>query len=229
MPETIKTDVVIVGAGPGGLFQIFELGLHGIECHVIDALPHHGGQCIELYPDKPIYDIPAIPQCTGEELVERLLEQIKPFNATFHMDQTVDSVEKQGEHQFAVTTSKGTRLECRAVVVAVGAGSFTPVRIKLPDIDRYEGDQLLYRVRDPQQFAGKRVVILGGGDSALDWALSLVDIAESLVVVNRTERFRAVEATVDKVRALAAEGRIELLLGAAKSFTGDDNTLESGA
>jgi len=227
MPDPIKTDVVIIGTGPIGLFSVFELGLQGISCHIIDALPEPGGQCIELYPDKPIYDIPAIKSCTGEELIERLIDQISPFNPVFHMDQSVDSVEKRGEFDFVVKTSADQTFECRAVIVAAGAGSFTPVRIRLPEIDQYEGDQLLYRVRDPKQFAGKDVVILGGGDSALDWALSLVDIANSLIVVNRTERFRAVEATVDKVRALADEGKLELLLGTAQSFEDDNGRLKS--
>ena len=227
MPNPIKTDAVIIGTGPVGLFQVFELGLQGIECHLIDALPEPGGQCIELYPDKPIYDIPAIRECTGGELVERLMDQISPFKPTFHMDQTVDSVEKRGDLDFVVTTSKGQTFECRAVIIAAGAGSFTPVRIRLPEIDRYEGEQLLYRVRDPQKFSGKRVVILGGGDSALDWALSLESIASELTVINRTERFRAVDATVEKVQALASEGRINLLLGTAKSFEDDNGILKS--
>jgi len=227
MPETIKTDVVIIGAGPIGLFQVFELGLHGLQCHIIDALPEPGGQCIELYPDKPIYDIPAIKQCTGEELVQRLMDQNAPFNPVYHLDQTVEVLEKRGEHDFFLSTSRGQDFECRAVIVAAGAGSFTPVRVRIPEIDQYEGGQLLYRVRDPKQFEGKRVVILGGGDSALDWALSLVDIASELIVVNRTERFRAVEATVEKVQVLASEGRLELLLGAAKSFEDDNGTLKS--
>ncbi len=227
MPNLIKTDVVIIGTGPIGLFQTFELGLHGLQCHLIDALPEPGGQCIELYPDKPIYDIPAIKECTGEELVQRLMDQSAPFNPVYHLDQTVDALEKRGEQDFLVSTSKGQQFECRAVIVAAGAGSFTPVRVRVPDIDQFEGGQLLYRVRDPKQFAGKRIIILGGGDSALDWALSLVDIASELVVVNRTERFRAVESTVEKVQALATEGRLELLLGAAKSFTEEGGILKS--
>ena len=227
MPNTINTDVVIIGTGPVGLFQVFELGLQGIQCHLIDALPERGGQCIELYPDKPIYDIPAIKECTGGELVDRLMEQISPFDPVFHMDQTVDSVEKRGEQDFVITTSKDQRFECRAVIIAAGAGSFTPVRIRLPEIDKFEGGQLLYRVRDPQAFANQRVVILGGGDSALDWAISLVDIASELTVVNRTERFRAVDASVEKVRALADEGRINLLLGTANSFAEDNGVLKS--
>ena len=227
MPDIIKTDAVIIGAGPVGLFQVFELGLQGISCHLIDALPEPGGQCIELYPDKPIYDIPAIKECTGKELIERLMDQISPFDPVFHLDQTVDSLVKRGDQDFLIETSRGQTFECRAVIIAAGAGSFTPVRVRLPDIDQYEGGQMLYRVRDPKQFAGKRVVILGGGDSALDWALSLVDIVDELIVVNRTERFRAVDATVEKVQALATQGRLELLLGAAKSYQDDNGTLKS--
>jgi len=227
MPELVKTDVVIIGAGPIGLFQVFELGLHGLRCHIIDALPEPGGQCIELYPDKPIFDIPAIKECTGEELVQRLMDQNAPFKPVYHLDQTVETLQKRGEHDFFVATSKGQEFECRAVIVAAGAGSFTPVRLRVPEIEQYEGGQLLYRVRDPQRFAGKRVIILGGGDSALDWALSLVDLASELTVVNRTERFRAVDVTVEKVQALANEGRLELLLGAAKSFEDDNGTLKS--
>ena len=155
------------------------------------------------------------------------MDQISPFDPVFHMDQTVDSVEKRGEQDFVISTSAEQRFECRAVIIAAGAGSFTPVRVRLPGIDQFEGDQLLYRVRDPEQFAGKRVTILGGGDSALDWALSLVDIVDELTVVNRTERFRAVDATVEKVQALAEEGRLNLLLGAAKSYQSDDGVLKS--
>jgi len=227
MSNTIKTDVVIIGTGPVGLFQVFELGLQGIKCHLIDALPEPGGQCIELYPDKPIYDIPAIKECTGKELTDNLMDQISPFDPTFHMEQTVDSVEKRGEQDFVITTSKDQRFECRAVIIAAGAGSFTPVRVRVPEIDQFEGGQLLYRVRDPEQFAGKRVIILGGGDSALDWALSLEGIVSELSVVNRTERFRAVDATTEKVKALASEGRLNLLLGAAKSFESDNGVLKS--
>jgi len=158
MSDVVQTDVVIIGTGPVGLFQVFELGLQGLQCHLVEALPDVGGQCIELYPDKPIYDIPAVPRCTGRELIDKLMQQIKPFDPVFHLEQTVETVEKLGDHQFAVTTSTGTRLECRAVVVAAGAGSFSPVRIRLPEIDQFEGGQLLYRVRDPNAFAGKRVV-----------------------------------------------------------------------
>ena len=222
-----KTDVVIIGAGPVGLFQVFELGLQGLSAHIIDALPHVGGQCTELYPDKPIYDIPAVPICTGLELVEKLEEQIAPFEPVVHLDQTVSALEKRGEHDFLVTTSLGLELECRAVVVAAGAGSFTPVRLRVDAIEQFEGSQLFYRVRDPKQHADKHVVLLGGGDSALDWALALVDQVASLTVINRTERFRAAEASVDKLMELEAQGKVNVLFGAVKAFEQTDGQLSS--
>jgi len=185
---SIKTDVVIVGAGPVGLFQVFELGLQGLQAHVIDALPQAGGQCSELYPDKPIFDIPAVPECTGLELIQKLEQQIAPFKPGMHLDQTVEALEKRGDNDFLVMTSTGQEFECRAVIIAAGAGSFTPVKVRLEGLDKFEGDQLLYRVRDPEKHAGKDVIILGGGDSALDWALSLAETAKSLTLINRTEK-----------------------------------------
>lgn len=221
----ITTDVVIIGAGPVGLFQVFELGLQGISAHVIDALPQPGGQCSELYPDKPIYDIPAIPMCTGQELTDNLLEQIKPFDAVLHLEQTVEELQKLGDNQFFLKTNTGTEFRCRAVIVAAGAGSFTPVRLRLDGVAQYENTQLFYRVKNPPAHAGKHIVLLGGGDSALDWALALVDSAASLTVINRTEKFRAAQATVDKVMALADEGKLNVLLGTAKAFQQTDGRL----
>ncbi len=222
---TIKTDVVIVGAGPVGLFQVFELGLQGLSACVIDALPQPGGQCTELYPDKPIFDIPAVPECTGQQLTDNLLKQISPFNPGMHLDQSVDTLEKRGEEDFYLKTSAGTEFECRAVVVAAGAGSFTPVRVRIPDIEKYENTQLLYRVRDPLQHAGKDIVVLGGGDSALDWAIQLAPAAKSLTLVNRTERFRAAQSSVDKLNAMAAAGEANVLMGTLNGFTEQDEIL----
>ncbi len=219
---TIKTDVVIIGAGPTGLFQVFELGLQGIKAHVVDALPQTGGQCTELYPDKPIFDIPAVPECTGQQLIDNLERQIAPFSPTVHLDQTVESLEKRGDLDFLLTTSAGTEIECRSVVIAAGAGSFTPVRVRLEGIEQFEGDQLLYRVRDPSRHVGRDIVILGGGDSALDWALQLADTAKSLTVVNRTERFRAAEASVTKLQSLADAGKARIMYGRASAFSSDD-------
>src|ERR1043165_2028804 len=159
----IETDAVIVGAGPCGLFQVFGLGLLEIKAHIIDSLAYPGGQCIELYPDKPIYDIPAVPVCTGKELTDNLLKQIEPFGATFHLGQEVTVVEKQGDGRFIVETSKGTQLLTKTVFIAGGVGSFQPRTLKVEGIDKYEGSQVHYRVRNPAQFAGKHRVIIGGG------------------------------------------------------------------
>ena len=165
---TINTDVVIVGAGPVGLFQVFELGLLGIKAHVIDALEQPGGQCIELYPDKPIYDIPALPVCTGKELTDNLLKQIEPFHAEFHLGQEVGQVRAIDGDRFEVVTAKGTSFHTRAVIVAAGLGAFQPRRVALAGADAFEGKQLHYAVRKPEQFRDRDLVILGGGDSALD-------------------------------------------------------------
>ncbi len=222
---TIKTDVVIVGAGPCGLFQVFELGLQGLKSEIVDALPYPGGQCAELYPDKPIFDIPAVPECTGQELIDRLMKQIAPFKPGIHLDQTVDVLEKRGENDFYLKTSTGQEFECRAVIVASGAGSFTPVRLRVEGVEKFEDSQLFYRVRNPESHAGKDIVILGGGDSALDWALALADTAKSLTVVNRTERFRAAEASLNKLNALADAGKAKVLLGSMQSFGEKDGSL----
>lgn len=215
---SVKTDVVIVGAGPVGLFQVFELGLQGLSACVVDALPQAGGQCTELYPDKPIFDIPAVPECTGQQLVDNLLQQIAPFDPGMYLDQSVDVLEKRGDEDFYLKTSAGTEFECRAVVIAAGAGSFTPVRVRIPDIDKFENTQLFYRVRDPKAHAGKDIVVLGGGDSALDWALEIAPIAKSLTLVNRTERFRAAQSSVDKLNAMAEAGHAKVLMGTLNAF-----------
>jgi len=215
---SIKTDVVIVGAGPVGLFQVFELGLQGLNACVVDALPQAGGQCTELYPDKPIFDIPAVPECTGQQLVDNLMQQIAPFNPGMYLDQSVDTLEKRGDEDFYLKTSAGTEFECRAVVIAAGAGSFTPVRVRIPDIEKFENTQLFYRVRDPSAHAGKDIIVLGGGDSALDWALEIAPIAKSLTLVNRTERFRAAQSSVDKLNAMADEGKAKVLMGTLNAF-----------
>ncbi len=196
----IETDAVIVGAGPVGLFQVFELGLLEIKAHVIDSLKEVGGQCIELYPDKPIYDIPAIPVCTGKELTENLLKQIEPFGATFHLGQEVSVVRKEDDGRFYVETSGGTRFLTKVIIIAAGVGSFQPRALKVPEIEKFAGTQLFYRVRDPSRFHGKNLVIVGGGDSALDWTLDLVGKAESVVLVHRRDGFRAAPASVAKMR-----------------------------
>ena len=224
---TTKTDVVIIGAGPVGLFQVFELGLQGLESILIDALPEPGGQCIELYPDKPIYDIPAVPMCTGRELIDKLMQQIAPFEAPLHLDQTVDTLTRNPDDTFTVETSKGLQVHCRAVIVAAGAGSFTPVKLRVEGIDKFEETQMFYRVRDPAVHAGKHLVVLGGGDSAVDWALALADTAASVTLINRTERFKAAEASVEKLMALQAAGKAKVLFGAVKDFAQQDGKLTS--
>jgi len=223
----IKTDVVIVGAGPIGLFAVFELGLQGLSACVVDALPNEGGQCTELYPDKPIFDIPGIPQCTGQQLIDNLKAQIAPFKPGMYLDQSVDVVEKRGEQDFLVKTSAENTFECRAIIVAAGGGSFTPVRVRIPGIEKFENTQLYYRVREPESHAGKDLVVLGGGDSALDWAIELAPIAKSLTLVNRTDRFRAAASSVEKLQAMANEGKAKILMGTLTAFEEHDEQLTS--
>ncbi|MBI5256810.1 MAG: NAD(P)/FAD-dependent oxidoreductase [Burkholderiales bacterium] len=213
----IETDAVIVGAGPVGLFQVFELGLLEIKAHIIDSLAYPGGQCIELYPDKPIYDIPAVPVCTGRELTDNLLKQIEPFGATFHLGQEVTVVEQQADGRFKVETSKGTQFLAKTVFIAGGVGSFQPRTLKVDGIDKYTDTQLFYRVRNPAQFAGKNLVIIGGGDSALDWALNFAQEgphqAESVILIHRRDGFRAAPASVAKMRELCDALQMQFMVG----------------
>jgi thioredoxin reductase (NADPH) len=207
----IKTDVVIVGAGPCGLFQVFELGLLGLKAHVVDSIRQPGGQCTELYPDKPIYDIPGIPICTGEELTEGLLKQIEPFEPGMHLNEEVAVVRKDGENDFFLETSAGTKFNARAVVIAGGVGSFQPRQMRVPRVDDLEATNLHYHVQDPKQFAGKRLAILGGGDSALDWVIELAGIAKFITLVHRRDEYRAVPASVEKMRKLVADGKMDVV------------------
>ena len=177
----IEADAVIVGAGPAGLFQVFELGLLGIRAHVVDSLLHPGGQCTELYPDKPIYDIPALPVCGAQELVDRLMQQIKPFEPAFHLGQEVAELQRLDDGRFFVRTALDTRFVARTVVIAAGLGSFQPKKLALEGADSLEGRQLHYRVREAARFHGQRLVIFGGGDSALDWVIDFCGKAASLV------------------------------------------------
>jgi thioredoxin reductase (NADPH) len=207
----IATDVVIIGAGPCGLFQVFELGLLGLKAQVVDSIRQPGGQCTELYPDKPIYDIPAIPICSGEELTDALMKQIEPFDYGMHLGEEVSVVKRNSDDTFHLETSTGTRFRAKAVVIAGGVGSFQPRQIRVPGTEDFAGKSLHYRVRESSQFAGKRLAILGGGDSALDWVLELVNIAEHITLIHRRDEYRAVEASVDKMRDLAASGKIDVI------------------
>jgi len=218
----IETDAVIVGAGPVGLFQVFELGLLEIKAHIIDSLAYPGGQCIELYPDKPIYDIPAVPVCTGKELTDNLLKQIAPFGATFHLGQEVTLVEKQADGRFRVETSKGTCFLTKTIFVAGGVGSFQPRLLRVDGIDRFNHSQLFYRVKNPAQFAGKNLVIVGGGDSALDWTINFVqegaNKAESVILLHRRDGFKAAPASVSKMRELCDAYEMQFVVGQITGF-----------
>ncbi len=217
MSDLIETDAVIVGAGPVGLFQVFELGLLEIKAHVIDSLAYPGGQCVELYPDKPIYDIPAVPVCTGQELTDSLLKQIEPFGATFHLGQEVTTVQRQADKRFYVETSKGTRFLTKTIFIAAGVGSFQPRTLKVDGIEVFQDRQLFYRVKDPALFAGKNLVIVGGGDSALDWALNFAQDgshrAESVILIHRRDGFRAAPASVAKMRELCEALEMQFIVG----------------
>ncbi|MBP6138764.1 MAG: NAD(P)/FAD-dependent oxidoreductase [Brachymonas sp.] len=215
--QAIDADAVIIGAGPVGLFQIFELGLLEVKAHIIDALPYPGGQPIELYPDKPIYDIPAIPVCTGQELTDGLMKQIEPFGATFHMGQEVQVVEKQADGRFYVETSKGTQFLTKTIFIAAGVGAFQPRTLKVDGLDKFEGSQLFYRVKNPADFAGKNLVIVGGGDSALDWTLNFTaegpNKAESVILIHRRDGFRAAPASVAKMKQMCEDYDMQFIVG----------------
>jgi len=229
----IETDAVIVGAGPVGLFQVFELGLLDVKAHVIDSLPHPGGQCVELYPDKPIYDIPAVPVCTGQELTDSLLKQIAPFGATFHYGQEVATVERQADERFLVETSTGTRFLTKTIFIAAGVGAFQPRTLKVDGLEKFEGGQLAYHVKNPADYAGKNIVIVGGGDSALDWALNFCagnadgnpHKAESVILIHRRDGFKAAPATVAKMRALCEALEMQFLVGQVTGFEEADGRL----
>jgi thioredoxin reductase (NADPH) len=206
---TIKTDVVIIGAGPSGLFQVFELGLLDVHAHVVDSLAHVGGQCAELYPDKPIYDIPALPVCGAQELIDRLMEQIKPFHPEFHLGQTVNTLQHTDDGRFRLETSAGTVFDTATVILAAGLGAFQPRRLRVSGAEPWEGKKIHYKVADPASLAGRKLIILGGGDSALDWTLELHDKAERITLAHRRAEYRAQPASVKKMKALVEKGRLE--------------------
>jgi thioredoxin reductase (NADPH) len=219
---SIKTDVAIIGAGPAGLFQVFELGLLDIRAHVIDSLKQVGGQCAELYPDKPIYDIPAIPVCSAQELVDRLMLQIKPFAPGFHLGQMVSGLQTRDDGRFLLETSEGKRFDAAAVIIAAGLGAFQPRRLRVQDAEAWEGSHIHYRVSAAQRVHGKRIIILGGGDSALDWTLELHGKARHITLVHRRAEYRAQPASVNKMKALADGGQLEEFHGMVRGIFSRD-------
>ncbi|MDA7769936.1 NAD(P)/FAD-dependent oxidoreductase [Candidatus Pelagibacter sp.] len=204
----IKTDTLIIGAGPVGLFCVHQLGIIGLKCEVVDNLDKIGGQCIELYPDKPIYDIPAVPECTGEELTNNLIEQIKAFKTNFHLNERVEEIKKV-EKKWSIKTNKGTEFEASSIIIAAGVGSFEPRKFPTKEIEKYEGKQILYSIKDKTIFKDKTVTIFGGGDSALDWAIELSNTSK-VILVHRRDEFRGMQASIDKVNQLKDEGKIEV-------------------
>jgi thioredoxin reductase (NADPH) len=223
----IETDVIIVGAGPIGLFAVFELGLLDLKCHLIDILDRPGGQCTELYPEKPIYDVPGIPVVSGQELTDRLLQQIKPFHAQFHFSEMASGLKKLADGRWQLATDAGTTLTAPVVVIAAGGGSFVPKRPPIAGIEAYEGKSVFYAVRKMEQLRGRDVLIAGGGDSALDWTLNLAPIANRLTLVHHRDGFRAAQHSVNRMRELVNEGRIDFQVASVKALHGSNGQLEA--
>ncbi len=224
-PQSIETDVAIIGAGPVGLFAVFELGLLDIKAHLIDILDKPGGQCAELYPEKPIYDIPALPVVSGQQLTDRLMEQIQPFDPEFHFGERVDELQRTADGRFKLTTDVGNSFLAKVIVIAAGGGSFTPKRPPLQGIEDYEGTSVFYAVRRIDEFRDKDILIVGGGDSALDWALSLQPIAKSLTLLHRRDDFRAAPHSVEQMRALVADRQMALIIGQVGELKGVNGQL----
>ncbi len=219
----IRTDVVIIGAGPSGLFQVFELGLLDIHAHVVDSLARIGGQCGELYPEKPIYDIPAFPVVGAQELIDRLMEQIEPFDPQFHLAQAVIELERKDDGRFALTTSTGTQFDTATVIIAAGLGAFQPRKLRAPGAVDFDGRNIHYKITQTEQLAGKDIIILGGGDSALDWTLELHDKVNSLTLIHRRVDYRAQPASVKKMKVLADKGAIKEFHGMVREVLSEDN------
>lgn len=222
-----KTDVLIVGAGPVGLFAVFELGLLDLKSHLVDILDRPGGQCAELYPEKPIYDIPGLPVVTGQGLTDRLMDQIKPFNPVFHLSQMAESLERLPDGNWKLATDAGTTIEARVVVIAAGGGSFVPKKPPIAGIEAYENNSVFYAVRKMEQFRDKVVLIAGGGDSALDWTLNLQPLAKKLILVHHRDGFRAAPDSVNKMRALVADGKVDLYIANIGALHGANGKLEA--
>lgn len=218
----INTDVVIIGAGPTGLFQVFELGLLDIQAHVVDSLPQVGGQCGELYPDKPIYDIPAYPVIGAQELIDRLVEQIEPFKPQFHLGQTVSELQRKDNGRFALTTSTGTQFDAATVIIAAGLGAFQPRRLRAPGAADFNEKSIHYKITKAEQLADKDIIILGGGDSALDWTIELYERVKSLTLIHRRVEYRAQPASVKKMKALADKGQVREFHGMVREVLTSD-------
>jgi thioredoxin reductase (NADPH) len=227
MSERHVTDVIIIGAGPCGLFTVFELGLLDLKCHLVDILDRPGGQCAELYPEKPIYDIPAYPIISGQELTDRLMEQIEPFNPTFHFSQMASGIKKLDNGNWELTTDFDTVLEAPVIVIAAGGGSFMPKKPPIQNLDNFEGESVFYAVRQMDAFKDHDLVIAGGGDSALDWTLNLQPLVKSLTLVHRRDDFRAHPDSVNKMRALVDAGKINLVIGNINGVTGEGAQISS--
>ena len=225
MHAPIETDALIIGAGPVGLFQVFELGLLEIKAHVIDSLPHVGGQCIELYPDKPIYDIPAVPVCTGRELVDNLLKQVAPFTPQFHLAQEVKELTQKSDGRFLVSTSQDQHFLSKVIFIAAGVGAFQARTINLDGIGALLDKHLFYRVKHPERFFDKHIVICGGGDAALDWAIHLTGKATSVTLIHRRDDFKAAPKSIAKMRELCANHEMELMIGQITEYEAHDGQL----
>lgn len=222
------TDVIIIGAGPVGLFAVFELGLLDLKCHLIDILDKPGGQCAELYPEKPIYDIPALPVVSGQELTDRLMEQIEPFAPVFHFQQMAEQITRNADDSaWIVTTDMGQQIEAPVIVIAAGGGSFMPKKPPIQGIEEFEGKSVFYAVRRMEQFKGKNILIAGGGDSALDWTVNLQPIASQMSLIHRRDDFRAAPDTVNKMRTLVAQDQMALHIANIQSLNGMNGQLES--
>jgi thioredoxin reductase (NADPH) len=230
MSEVFSTDVAIVGAGPIGLFAVFELGLLDIKCHLVDILPKIGGQCAELYPEKPIYDIPGYPIITGQGLVDNLMQQIHPFDPTFHLNEMVERLEVLGTPErplFRLHTDNDKAIEAKAIVIAAGGGSFQPKKPPLPGIEAFENESVYYAVRKIEHFRGRRIVIIGGGDSALDWVLNLFPVASRVTLIHRRDVFRAAPHSINAMRELTAAGKMDFVLGQATAIKGEDGRMSA--
>jgi thioredoxin reductase (NADPH) len=227
MSDVTKTDVLIVGAGPVGLFAVFELGLLDLKCHLIDILDRPGGQCAELYPEKPIYDIPGWPSISAQGLVDKLMEQIAPFHPSFTFNRMIAGLERLEDGTFRVTTDENEVFEAKVVVIAAGGGSFQPKRPPIPGIEAYEGKSVFYSVRRMEEFRGHDVMVVGGGDSALDWTLNLQPIAKSMTLVHRRPEFRAAPDSVNKMFAMHERKELDFKIGQVTALSGENGELRS--